>query len=158
MCGGAILSGFIPPSAAAAAAKAAARKKQQQYQQRRVTADSLWPGLRGRKAPPRSHEDFEADFRDFERDSCEDDAAAQDEDVVEQVPPPPPRFRFGAKAEAAALPPAALGENRGAHSTWPLLPSPSVGGQTILRLRLICLALFCFSLRRKIECLCQTGF
>ncbi|XP_047050186.1 ethylene-responsive transcription factor 1-like [Lolium rigidum] len=101
MCGGAILSGFIPPSAAAAAAKAAARKK---HQQRRVTPDSLWPGLRGRKAPPRSHEDFEADFRDFERDSTEDDdaAAGDDEDVVEQVPPPPPpRFRFGAKNEAA---------------------------------------------------------
>ncbi|KAM0872533.1 hypothetical protein ACQ4PT_038652 [Festuca glaucescens] len=109
MCGGAILSGFIPPSAAAAAAKAAARKKQQQ---RRVTADSLWPGLRGSKAPPRADdEDFEADFRDFERDSSKEyDAAAgdDDEDVLEQVPPPPPRamagFRFGAKAEAAVTP------------------------------------------------------
>lgn len=106
MCGGAILSGFIPPSAAAAAAK----KKQQQYQQRRVTVDSLWPGLRRKPAPvPQGDEDFEADFRDFERDSGEEDD--DDDDVVEQVPPPRAAagFRFGAKAEPA-LPPA-LGEN-----------------------------------------------
>jgi EREBP-like factor len=134
MCGGAILSGFIPPSAAAAAAKAAARKKQQQqYQQRRVTADSLWPGIRTRKAP-RSDEDFEADFRDFERDSGDEDEAAEDgDDVVEQVPPPraaAKRFAFGVKAEAAL--PSAIGENRGAHSTW-LLLFPLLEDASLLR-------------------------
>jgi hypothetical protein len=61
-------------------AKAAARKKQQQ---RKVTTDSLWTGLRRRKAPPRGDDDFEADFRDFEQESS-DDA----EDVVEQVHSP----------------------------------------------------------------------
>ncbi|CAM0951490.1 unnamed protein product [Alopecurus aequalis] len=102
MCGGAILSGFIPPSAAAAAAK----KKQQQQQQRRVTVDSLWPGLRKKAAPRAEDEDFEADFREFERDSSEDDAAADDDDVVEEVPPPPVRagFAFAAKNEVAVPP------------------------------------------------------
>uniref|UniRef100_A0ACD5YFG6 Uncharacterized protein n=1 Tax=Avena sativa TaxID=4498 RepID=A0ACD5YFG6_AVESA len=115
MCGGAILSGFIPPSAAAAAAKAAAAKKKQHQQlqlQRRVTADSLWPGLR-RKAVSHSQgdEDFEADFRDFERDSTDEDAVQDDDDdVVEEVPPPraPAGFAFRAKpADARALPHAA---------------------------------------------------
>ncbi|KQJ90357.1 ethylene-responsive transcription factor 1 [Brachypodium distachyon] len=101
MCGGAILSGFIPPSAAAAAA--AAKKKKQQQQ--RVMADALWPGLQ-RKAPQAEVEDFEADFREFERDSSEEDAGGDDDDVVEVVPPPPAKagFAFAAVAEGA-LPP-----------------------------------------------------
>ncbi|XP_062193431.1 ethylene-responsive transcription factor 1-like [Phragmites australis] len=97
MCGGAILSGFIRPSAAAAAKK----------QPRRVTAEVLWPGLR-RKGLEDGEEDFEADFREFERGQSEDDAdGGGDNDVVEEVPPPPPfqaapaRFFFGAGAKMA---------------------------------------------------------
>ncbi|KAF0911329.1 hypothetical protein E2562_008218 [Oryza meyeriana var. granulata] len=114
MCGGAIISGFIPQSAAAAAAAAAAKK-----QGRRVTADVLWPGMRGKaKAAGRGfgveEEDFEADFREFERGLSEDEAAGggeeDDDDVVEEVPPPA-RFVFGlaAKAVAGVAPPTADG-------------------------------------------------
>ncbi|TVU09664.1 hypothetical protein EJB05_43153, partial [Eragrostis curvula] len=111
MCGGAILSGFIRPSGAAAAKN----KKQQQQQPRRVTADVLWPGL-GRKA---AEDDFEADFREFERGLSEDDADCgggdDEDDVIEEVPPPPAPawFVFGGAAKAApdvALP--TVGENR----------------------------------------------
>lgn len=93
MCGGAILSSLIRPSTAAAAAE---------KQPRRVTADVLWPG-RGRKAL-KDGEDFEADFRKFERGLSEDDAdggGGDDDDVVEEVPPPPARFVFGAATKAA---------------------------------------------------------
>ncbi|OEL37699.1 Ethylene-responsive transcription factor 1 [Dichanthelium oligosanthes] len=105
MCGGAILSGFIRPSGAAAAAAA---KKKQQQQARRVTADLLWPGL-GRKGAL-GEEDFEADFRKFERTLGEyvyaDAAGGDDDDEVQEVPPPDFAFATAAKA---APPPAADG-------------------------------------------------
>ncbi|KAL5201515.1 hypothetical protein ABZP36_035869 [Zizania latifolia] len=101
MCGGAIISGFIPPSAAAAAAAAAAAKKQG----RRVTADVLWPGARGKaagRALGAEEEDFEADFREFEQGLSEDEAyGGEDDDVVEEVPPAA-KLVFGAAAKAAA--------------------------------------------------------
>jgi hypothetical protein len=105
MCGGAILSGFIRPSGAAAAAK-------KKHLSRRVTSDVLWPGLAGRKA-----EDFEADFREFERGLSEDDvdAAGEDEDdeVVEVHPPAPEWFVFGGAAKAApVVSRPTVGENR----------------------------------------------
>nr|ABO09809.1 EREB [Tripidium arundinaceum] len=90
MCGGAILSGFIPPSGVAAAA--AAKKKQQQ--QRRVTADLLWPGP-GKKGAPQE-EDFEADFREFERGLSE----GGDDEVQELPAPQPARFAFAAAPKA----------------------------------------------------------
>ncbi|WVZ65062.1 hypothetical protein U9M48_014484 [Paspalum notatum var. saurae] len=103
MCGGAILSGFIRPSGAAAAAK----KKQHHHQQqqlRRITADVLWPGLARKGAL--QDEDFEADFREFERGLAEDDDVdgadgADHEDDDDEVPPPePPKFVFAAAAKA----------------------------------------------------------
>jgi EREBP-like factor len=94
MCGGSILSGFIRPSGTAAAAK---KKKQQS---RRVTADVLWPGL-GRKA---GEEDFEADFREFERGLSEDDVDAAAGDEEDEVPPPAPEwFVFGGATKAAPV-------------------------------------------------------
>ncbi|CAD6219109.1 unnamed protein product [Miscanthus lutarioriparius] len=97
MCGGAILSGFIPPSGVAAAA---AKKKQQ----RRVTADLLWPGPGKKGVPQEEEEDFEADFREFERGLSEDDvdgAGEGWEDEVQELPPPEPaRFAFAAAAKA----------------------------------------------------------
>ncbi|KAL6656060.1 hypothetical protein ACP70R_006886 [Stipagrostis hirtigluma subsp. patula] len=101
MCGGAILSGFIRPSAASAAAA----KKQQP---RRVTADVLWPG-RGREALVDGEEDFEADFREFERGLSEGEADGggdeEDDDVVEEVPPPATvRFAAAKAAPGAARP------------------------------------------------------
>jgi EREBP-like factor len=104
MCGGAILSGFIPPSRVAAAA---AKKKQQ----RRVTADLLWPGP-GKKGAPQEEDDFEADFREFERGLSEDDvdgAGEGGDDEVQELPPPEPaRFAFAAAAKA---PRPAVGEH-----------------------------------------------
>jgi hypothetical protein len=116
MCGGSILSGFIRPSGAAAGAK----KKQQS---RRVTADVLWPGL-DRKA---GEDDFEADFREFERSLSEDDvdAAAGDEDD-EVLPPAPEWFIFGGTAKAApVVSRSTVGENRIKAATFlpPSLPA-----------------------------------
>ncbi|NP_001149434.1 Ethylene-responsive transcription factor 1 [Zea mays] len=94
MCGGAILSGFIPPSGVPAAA-AAAKKKQQ----RRATADLLWPGP-GKKGAPRE-EDFEADFREFERGLGEDDDVDGAGDEVQELPlPEPARLAFAAAVGA----------------------------------------------------------
>jgi len=101
MCGGAILSGFIPPSGVAAAA--AAKKKQQQ--RCRVTADLLWPGPGSKEAPQDQEEDFEADFREFERGLGEDDVDSAgeggDPEVQELPPPEPTRFAFATAAKAA---------------------------------------------------------
>lgn len=103
MCGGAILSGFIPPSGVAAAAAAAAKKKQQQ--RCRVTADLLWPGPGSKGAPQDKEEDFEADFREFERGLGEDDVDSAgeggDPEVQELPPPEPTRFAFATAAKAA---------------------------------------------------------
>ena len=92
-----------------AAAAAAAKKKQQQG--RRVTADLLWPGP-GKKGAPRQEEedDFEADFREFERGLSEDDDVDGGDDEVQEVAPPEPaRFAFAAAAKA---PRPAVGEHR----------------------------------------------
>uniref|UniRef100_A0A0D9XE19 AP2/ERF domain-containing protein n=1 Tax=Leersia perrieri TaxID=77586 RepID=A0A0D9XE19_9ORYZ len=103
MCGGAIISGFIPPSAAAAAA--AAKKRG-----RRVTADVLWPGKSAAKAGRGfgvEEEDFEADFREFEMGLSEDEAedgGEEEEDVVEVVSPP---ARLAVVAATKAAPAAA---------------------------------------------------
>jgi EREBP-like factor len=103
MCGGAILSGFIPPSGVAAAAAAA--KKKQQQQRCRVTADLLWPGPGSKGAPQDQEEDFEADFREFERGLGEDDVDSAgeggDPEVQELPPPEPTRFAFATAAKAA---------------------------------------------------------
>jgi EREBP-like factor len=68
MCGGAILSDFIPSAG----------------RSRRVTADYLWPELKRPKKSSKiqngkalfdefgSYDDFEADFEDFEQDSVGD--------------------------------------------------------------------------------------
>ncbi|XP_004303745.1 PREDICTED: ethylene-responsive transcription factor RAP2-12-like [Fragaria vesca subsp. vesca] len=79
MCGGAIISGFIPPT-----------------RSRRVTADFLWPDLKKSSSgkrfssggrPLRSEifgldDDFEADFQEFKDDSDVDD----DEDMLDSKP------------------------------------------------------------------------
>jgi len=102
MCGGAILSGFIPPSGVAAAAAAAKKKQQQRC---RVTADLLWPGPGSKEAPQDQEEDFEADFREFERGLGEDDVDSAgeggDPEVQELPPPEPTRFAFATAAKAA---------------------------------------------------------
>ncbi|MQM02864.1 hypothetical protein Taro_035637, partial [Colocasia esculenta] len=82
MCGGAIISDFIPTT-----------------KSRRVTADYVWPNLkeeslqgsklRKKKVVP-EEDDFEADFRDFEDDSEEDEAVDEILDVK--------RFSFTTKA------------------------------------------------------------
>ena len=74
MCGGAIISDFIPAGPAG--------------RSRRVTADILWPNLRtsGKGKPfskPLLDDDFEAGFREFKDDSEieEDDDEDEDDDV-----------------------------------------------------------------------------
>ncbi|PKA64021.1 Ethylene-responsive transcription factor 1 [Apostasia shenzhenica] len=78
MCGGAIISNFIPP-----------------VRSRRVTADYLWPDLVKKKKKGGRRikvtdfdDDFEADFREFEDDPDEDEPAEVDEDeeVIEIKP------------------------------------------------------------------------
>ncbi|XP_072973140.1 ethylene-responsive transcription factor 1-like [Typha angustifolia] len=70
MCGGAIISGFIPP-----------------VKSRRLTAEYLWPNLKkasnktGRKQKSADVDDFEADFDEFE-----DEAEESEEEVVEVKP------------------------------------------------------------------------
>ncbi|KAL1367218.1 hypothetical protein HN51_021265 [Arachis hypogaea] len=83
MCGGAIISDFIPGGSAAAASRS-----------RRVTADILWPNLRKpvRKSGKRRDgagagvvavdDDFEADFREFKDDSDIDEDEDYDVDDV----------------------------------------------------------------------------
>ncbi|XP_073010960.1 ethylene-responsive transcription factor 1-like [Typha latifolia] len=66
MCGGAIISGFIPTAGT-----------------RRVTADYLWPGLRKKKGGKHHAivEDFEADFEEFEGESEEENDETDEDDV-----------------------------------------------------------------------------
>nr|ACD47129.1 EREBP/AP2 transcription factor [Glycine max] len=73
MCGGAIISDFIPAAAIAGS--------------RRLTADYLWPDLKKRKSD--LDVDFEADFRDFK-----DDSDIDDDDDDHQVKP----FAFAASS------------------------------------------------------------
>ncbi|XP_020226382.1 ethylene-responsive transcription factor RAP2-12 isoform X2 [Cajanus cajan] len=71
MCGGAIISDFIPAGPAG--------------RSRRVTADILWPNLRNGKrfSKPVLDDDFEAGFRDFKDDSeIEEDEEEEDEDLI----------------------------------------------------------------------------
>ncbi|CAK9324759.1 unnamed protein product [Citrullus colocynthis] len=88
MCGGAIISDFIPPS-----------------RSKRVTADHLWPNLKkpksGKHSSPRSLrsrifdvDDFEADFQDFKDESDVD----QDEDDFSDIKP----FLFSAPNSACS--------------------------------------------------------
>ncbi|WOL03899.1 hypothetical protein Cni_G12619 [Canna indica] len=75
MCGGAIISNFIPAAAASS---------------RRVTADKLWPGGKNKTRKQRRVEvedDFEADFEEFDYESEEDEL---DNDEI---------FAFGSKSE-----------------------------------------------------------
>lgn len=82
MCGGAIISDFIPPASS-----------------RKLTADYLWPNLKKGKAvssKKKKHgfeieDDFEADFNEFKDGSDESEG---DESAVDEVKP----FAFGAKA------------------------------------------------------------
>ncbi|XP_058743779.1 ethylene-responsive transcription factor RAP2-12-like [Vicia villosa] len=69
MCGGAIISDFIPATAAVGGS-------------RRVTADILWPNLRknGLKKPFLLDDDFEAGFREFKDDSDFDEDEDDEED------------------------------------------------------------------------------
>ncbi|XP_072973691.1 ethylene-responsive transcription factor 1-like [Typha angustifolia] len=68
MCGGAIISDFIPTPAS-----------------RRVTAECLWPGRKNKKnnkgRRSRIEEDFEADFREFNDESGEEDESEEEEQL-----------------------------------------------------------------------------
>lgn len=91
MCGGAIISDFIPAAAAAAARRGGGRS-------RRLTADYLWPDLNkigsGRRVSkslkPETvidvDDDFEADFREFKDDS-DVDVDEDDDDLMIDVKP-----------------------------------------------------------------------
>ncbi|CDY39107.1 hypothetical protein HID58_003355 [Brassica napus] len=102
MCGGAIISDFIPPPSS-----------------RRVTSEFLWPDLKknkGKASKKRSDffdldDEFEADFQGFEDDDasfdCEDDD--EDDDVFAKVKP----FVFTATTKPVASPPTATGSVSG---------------------------------------------
>ncbi|BAT98243.1 hypothetical protein LR48_Vigan11g004500 [Vigna angularis] len=69
MCGGAIISDFIPAGPAG--------------RSRRVTPEILWPNLRKRFSKPLLDDDFEAGFREFKDDSeIEDDEDEEDSLMV----------------------------------------------------------------------------
>ncbi|XP_047173268.1 ethylene-responsive transcription factor RAP2-2-like isoform X2 [Vigna umbellata] len=69
MCGGAIISDFIPAGPAG--------------RSRRVTPEILWPNLRKRFSKPLLDDDFEAGFREFKDDSeIEDDDDEDEEDSL----------------------------------------------------------------------------
>ncbi|KAF8046262.1 hypothetical protein N665_3903s0001 [Sinapis alba] len=101
MCGGAIISDFIPPPSS-----------------RRVTSEFLWPDLRnkGKASKKRStkrsdffdlDDEFEADFQGFNDDAsfdCEDDFDVDDDEVFAKVKP----FVFTATTKPVASPPTAF--------------------------------------------------
>ncbi|CAL9137240.1 unnamed protein product [Musa acuminata var. zebrina] len=69
MCGGAIISEFIPAAAS-----------------RRVTAENPWPGGRkrwGKQRRVEAEDDFEADFQEFDDESSEDEF--DDEEEIDEV-------------------------------------------------------------------------
>ncbi|KAL0691109.1 hypothetical protein Bca4012_090788 [Brassica carinata] len=115
MCGGAIISDFIPPPSS-----------------RRVTSEFLWPDLKkskGKASKKRSDffdldDEFEADFQGFEDDDasfdCEDD---DDDDVFAKVKP----FVFTATTKPVASPP--TGKISGIDSNLALC---SVSGKKII--------------------------
>ncbi|KAJ0075591.1 hypothetical protein Patl1_33830 [Pistacia atlantica] len=99
MCGGAIISGFIPPTT--------------NVRSRRLTAEYLWPELKrsGNKkySKPLVDDDFEADFQGF-KDEEEESEVDEDDDVDVDMalladvkpftfsahpPAPPPKSRAG---------------------------------------------------------------
>lgn len=92
MCGGAIISDFIPAAAVAAAGRGG--------RSRRLTADYLWPDLSKLVGSDRKFckplktesvidldDDFEADFREFKDDSDVDVDEDDDDDLVIDVKP-----------------------------------------------------------------------
>jgi len=91
MCGGAIISGFIPPTVAGRSSK-------------RLTADFLWPDLKSKPVSSKLYstvvdldDDFEADFKDFKDDSdvdVDDDV----DDVLADVKP----FAFSAPPRSSS--------------------------------------------------------
>ncbi|WOL19820.1 ethylene-responsive transcription factor [Canna indica] len=92
MCGGAIISHFIPTARSA----------------RRVTADYLWPDLKkggangaktkgGRRWAVDTEDDFEADFQDFDDEPIE--SAAEVVEFAEAKP-----FAFASKVQGAVIP------------------------------------------------------
>ncbi|CAN1287297.1 Ethylene-responsive transcription factor RAP2-12 [Linum perenne] len=92
MCGGAIISGFIPPTVAGRSSK-------------RLTADFLWPDLKSKPVSSKLYstvvdldDDFEADFQDFKDDS---DVDVDDEvdDVLADVKP----FAFSAPPRSSSV-------------------------------------------------------
>ncbi|KAJ0007295.1 hypothetical protein Pint_29339 [Pistacia integerrima] len=107
MCGGAIISGFIPPTT--------------NVRSRRLTAEYLWPELKrsGNKkySKPLVDDDFEADFQGFkdeeeESEVDEDDDVDVDMDLLADVKPftfsahppaPPPKSRGSAAVKSAEL-------------------------------------------------------
>ncbi|CAN0877768.1 Ethylene-responsive transcription factor RAP2-12 [Linum grandiflorum] len=106
MCGGAIISGFIPPTTVAGRSS------------RRLTADFLWPDLKSKPvskaySKPRPSalvvdldDDFEADFQEFKDDSDVDvddvdDVLADVKPFAFSAAPPPPRSSSSPRASAA---------------------------------------------------------
>lgn len=88
MCGGAIISGYIPPSA----------------QPRRVTAGDLWPHLRkgksyssGKKLAKGPTVDIEEDDDDFEADFQEFESPFDDVEVFDVKPLSSPSKPVGSK-------------------------------------------------------------
>ncbi|XP_073010419.1 ethylene-responsive transcription factor 1-like [Typha latifolia] len=81
MCGGAIISGFIPPA-----------------KSQRVTADYLWPDLKkaSKKRAKKHHagelDDFEADFEEFGDESGESEDEDDERELVDAKP-----FSFSSK-------------------------------------------------------------
>ena len=95
MCGGAIISDFIPAGPASGA--------------RRVTADILWPSLRKRFSKPLLDDDFEAGFREFKDDSEIEDVDDEDDEDEEELKKKP--FGFSRSSNKAASKPLSRGIN-----------------------------------------------
>ncbi|CAI0470809.1 unnamed protein product [Linum tenue] len=107
MCGGAIISDFIPPTVGGGRSFS-----------RKLTADFLWPDLKSKSVNSRKpyskpvvidlDEDFEADFQGFKDDSDVDEVDC-DVDVLADVkpfafsaaPPPPPRNSANSRGSTA---------------------------------------------------------
>ncbi|KAG4400392.1 hypothetical protein GLYMA_07G044300v4 [Glycine max] len=90
MCGGAIISDFIPAGPAGGA--------------QRVTADILWPNLRKRFSKSLLDDDFEAGFREFEDDSEIEDVDDEDDEEEEELKKKKP-FGFSRSNNKAASKP-----------------------------------------------------
>ncbi|MCL7032067.1 hypothetical protein MKW94_024632 [Papaver nudicaule] len=89
MCGGAIISDFIPPTRI-----------------RKLTADFLWPHLnnKSKKKNAESFEDFEADFQEFSKDDSESEYQQVSEKKQKQQQQVVKAFAFAAsKSDASAI-------------------------------------------------------